>query len=154
RDASVLLVLGAQAAVVRTALVRRRAVRARQAGRLAELVAVVVRDVGADEILDGAVLRTLFAEINAALADNDLRLDEPPALRTEAAGRAKKRVVTKAHTRPPSEADGKAVNERRQRHDEGEHGRAEQCGAWSNRLIMRPCADDHKQHACGHKQQE
>jgi len=83
-DAGVLLVLGAQAAVVGAAPVRLGAVGARQAGRLAVLVAVEVGDVGADEVFDGAVFGAALAEVDAAVANDDLRIQQPTAVRAAA----------------------------------------------------------------------
>src|SRR5437868_3523241 len=92
-----LFVLGAEAAVVGAALVGAGAERPRQAGRLAVLVAVVVGDVRADEVLDDAVLGAALAEVAAAGADDDLGIDEAAALRAEAAGGAQKGVIAQLH---------------------------------------------------------
>src|SRR5579872_3328463 len=84
-DAGVLLVFGAKPAVVGAALVRYGSVGARLAGRLAKLVAVIVRDIGANEILNGPVLRAALAEVDAAVAHDDLGIDEPSAAGAQAA---------------------------------------------------------------------
>ena len=52
--------------------------------------------VAVDE-LAGAVL----AEVHASLANDDLRLDQPPALGAEAAGRAEESVVAEVHGEAP-----------------------------------------------------
>ena len=65
--------------------------------RLAQLITVVVGHVRANEILDDAVLGAALAEVDAALPDDDLGIDEPPALGAEAACRAQERVVAKLH---------------------------------------------------------
>src|SRR5205823_11622438 len=84
RDASVLLVFGTQPAVIGATLVVAGAELARQAGGLVELVAVVVIHVGADEVFDQAVFGAALAKVDAPVADDDLRFDAPPAVRTQA----------------------------------------------------------------------
>src|SRR5262249_57323617 len=71
-DAGVLLVLRAQAAVVRAALERVGGERLRQLARDAVLHAVVLAGVAADEVLAHAVRRALLAEVDAAVARDDL----------------------------------------------------------------------------------
>ena len=96
-DAGVLLVFGTQAAVIGAALVGASAEGPGQAGRLAELVAIVPGDVGADEVLDEAVLGAVLAEIDTALAGDDLGIDEPPAVGTQTSRRAEEGVVSQIH---------------------------------------------------------
>src|SRR5207247_5418906 len=91
------LVFGAQAAVEGAALVGAGAEGARQPGRLAVVVTVVVGDVGADEIVEGAVLGAAFAEVDAPVLDDDLGVHDAAALRAEAAGGAEVGVVAELH---------------------------------------------------------
>src|ERR1700722_17605426 len=100
-DAGVLFVFGADAAIVGAALVWKRAVDARLASRLAELMAVIIGDVGADEVLERAVFGASFAEVDAARADNDLGLDQSPAVRAEAASRTQVSVIAHIHEDGP-----------------------------------------------------
>lgn len=95
-EAGVLFVVGADAAIEREALVGQRAVRGRGAGRLIELVAVEIADVGEDEVVEGAVLGALLTEVDPALLHDDLGIHDPPALRAEATSKAKKCVLSDA----------------------------------------------------------
>src|SRR5205085_9786487 len=99
RDAGVLLVFGTEAAVVRAAAVGGDAVAARLAGGLVELVPLVVGDIRADEVLDQPMLGAALAEVDAAVADDDLGVHEPPAVRAEALGQAAEGVVAEEHKR-------------------------------------------------------
>ncbi len=92
-DAGVLLVLGAQAAVEGAALVRLDAELRRHLAGQAVLHLVVLRHVGADEILADAVRRAALAEVDPAPLGDDLGRHERQALRAEALGHAQKRVV-------------------------------------------------------------
>src|SRR5206468_990275 len=96
-DAGVLLMIGTQPAIVRAALLDLRAVGVRLPGGLAEFVPVVIGDVRADKVLDQAVLRTLLAEVDPTISCDDLRIDDAPAMRAEAAGRAEEGVIAKVH---------------------------------------------------------
>ncbi len=92
-----LLVFGAQAAVVGAALGGVGAKRPRHACRLAVLVAVVVGHVRTDEILDETVLRAALAEIDAAVAHDDLGINQAPAFRTQAVRGSEEDVIAQLH---------------------------------------------------------
>jgi hypothetical protein len=100
RNTGMLLVLGANAAVERAALVRLGAVGVRQARRLAEFMPVVIGHVGTDEILKRAVLGTRLAEINPPSPNDDLGLDQPAAPGTQAARTAEEGVIAEIHEAP------------------------------------------------------
>ena len=85
--------LGAEAAVVRAALVGLDAVLRRDLAGQAVLHLVVQRDVGADEVLADAVRRAALAEIDAAPLGDDLRRHQRQALGAEALRHAQERVV-------------------------------------------------------------
>src|SRR5207237_441123 len=65
--------------------------------RLAEFVAVVIGDVGADEVVEGAVFGAALAEVDALALDDDLGVDEAPALWAQAARAAEIGVVAEVH---------------------------------------------------------
>ena len=90
-------VFGAQAAIVRTALIRQRPENARQARRLVEFVPVVISDVRADEILAHAVRRAGLAKVDPAVLFDDLRRHECETERAQALGHAEKSVIAKLH---------------------------------------------------------
>ena len=92
-DAGVLLVLGAEAAVERAALVGLDAVPRRHLAGEAVLHLIVLRNVGADEILAHAVGRAALAEVDAAPLGDDLGRHEGQAIGAEALGHAQEGVV-------------------------------------------------------------
>ena len=93
-DAGVLFVLGAEAAVVRTALV---GLGSELGGNLPgdeEFGPVVPADIGADEILANSVGRAMLAKVDPAVgADHDLGGNEREALGAEALSGSQERVV-------------------------------------------------------------
>src|SRR5205814_1979096 len=88
---------GAEAAVVGAAFVGAGAKRARRSSGLAEFVAIVIRHVGTDHVLDEAVFRAAFAEVDAAGADDDLGVHEPATRGAEAASGPEEGVVAQVH---------------------------------------------------------
>ena len=96
-DAGVLFMFGTKAAIVGAALVGAGAVGARRARRLAEFVAVVIGNVGADEVFDEAVFGAALTEVDAAVADDDLGVHQPAALGTETAGGPEEGVIADVH---------------------------------------------------------
>ena len=85
--------LGAEPAVKRAALVGLDAVLRRHLAGQAVLHLIVLRDVGADEVLADAVRRAALAEVDAAPLGDDLGRHQRQAFRTEALRHAQKGVV-------------------------------------------------------------
>ncbi len=96
-DAGVLFVFGTKPAVVGAALVGAGAVGARRTCGLAEFAAVVVGNVGADEVFDEAVFGAALTEVDAAVADDDFGVHQATALRTKTPGGPEKGVVAHVH---------------------------------------------------------
>src|SRR5262249_48709442 len=69
----------------------------RQAGGLAVFVAIVIGDVGADEVVEDAVLGTALAEVDALTLDDDLGVHEPAAGGAQAARAAQVGVIAEVH---------------------------------------------------------
>jgi len=89
----VLFVLRAQAAIERAAPVRPGAEDARQARRLVKFMAVIVGNVRANEVLAGAMIRAMLAEVNAIVADDDLGVHQPAADGAKTPGCSEEGVV-------------------------------------------------------------
>ena len=85
--------LGAEAAVEGAALVGLDAVPRRHLAGEAVLHLIVLRNVGADEILADAVRRAALAEVDAAPLGDDLGRHQRQAIGTEALGHAQEGVV-------------------------------------------------------------
>src|SRR4051812_34372031 len=83
-DAGMLLVLGAEAAVVGAAEAGLDAKRVRNFSRQAVFGAVPPTGVGADEVFPRAVLRAALAEVNPAAALDDFRRHEREAVGAKA----------------------------------------------------------------------
>ena len=62
-------------------------------------MAIIVGDIGADEILDQAMLGTAFAKVNAAVAGDNFGVHQPSAMRAEATRGTELDVITKLHAR-------------------------------------------------------
>lgn len=92
-----LFVFGTQAAIIRTTAFGLGAVNARHSRRLAVFVAIVISDIGANEIFDEAVFGAAFAEINAAIPDYDFGIDQAATTRTQAARGAEICVIAELH---------------------------------------------------------
>jgi hypothetical protein len=95
-----LLVFGTEPTVEGTSLVDRGAEGFRQAGRLAMFVPIVIGHVRAYEILLEAMLRTMLAEVDTPLADDDLGIDKSAAVGAQTAGRAEEGVIAEVHRNP------------------------------------------------------
>src|SRR5262249_45638396 len=68
-----------------------------QARRLTELMPVVIGHIGTDEVFENPVFGALLAKVDAAVADDDLGVDEPAAVRAQRAGGAKESVIAQLH---------------------------------------------------------
>jgi hypothetical protein len=88
---------GAKAAVKGAAFVGSDAIGLGEASGLAEFMAIIIGDVGADEILDQAMLGTAFTKVNAALACDNLGVHQSPAMRAEATRGAEVDVIAELH---------------------------------------------------------
>ncbi len=110
-DARVLLVLGAQAAIERTASVWARAELLGHASGQTELELVVLRDVGANKILANAVRRALFAKIDPPLPIENLGRHERITLRTQTLGHSEEGIVAKCHARTPQQSPVTKIRE-------------------------------------------
>src|SRR5262249_24748801 len=64
-------------------------------------MAIVIGDVGADEIVEGAVFGAMLAEVDAAVLYHDLGVHDAAAPRAEAAGGAEVGVVAELHRGDP-----------------------------------------------------
>ena len=97
RDAGMLFVFRAQAAIERTAAVGLGAVLSRRSCGLIVFVAIVVRDIGADEVFNHSMLWTLLAEIYPSITHDDLGVHDAPTRWAQASRRASKNVVADIH---------------------------------------------------------
>ena len=98
-EAGVLLVFGAEAAIEGTAAVGLDAHTRRDFAGREKLAAIEPADVGADEILADAVRGAALAEVDAAVAVDDLGGDQCQTLRTQALGCAEVAIVAEVHER-------------------------------------------------------
>jgi hypothetical protein len=99
-DASVLLVLGTQPAIIRTAFFDIGSVPGRDFAGQAVLGSVKPGDIAADKIFTRSVSRAVFAEIDTIISNNDLGLNQCQAFGTKALSHAQKIVISVLHGMP------------------------------------------------------